>query len=86
MKVVLDIDRLLREGRITAAEYARLSEFAVEDTGRRLDILVNVAWVGYERMVEDGRFTWPRAVLGVADVAVCNKVRPRFTGARETLM
>ncbi len=25
----------------------------------RLDILVNVAWGGYERMVEDGRFTWP---------------------------
>jgi len=23
-----------------------------------LDILVNVAWGGYERMVEDGRFTW----------------------------
>ncbi len=29
-------------------------------TGRgRLDILVNSAWGGYERMVEDGRFTWP---------------------------
>jgi NAD(P)-dependent dehydrogenase (short-subunit alcohol dehydrogenase family) len=28
-----------------------------EKTGR-LDILVNVAWGGYERMVEDGRFTW----------------------------
>jgi dehydrogenase/reductase SDR family protein 1 len=28
------------------------------ETGR-LDILVNVAWAGYERMVEDGRFTWP---------------------------
>ncbi len=24
----------------------------------RLDILVNNAWGGYERMVEDGRFTW----------------------------
>jgi NAD(P)-dependent dehydrogenase (short-subunit alcohol dehydrogenase family) len=24
----------------------------------RLDILVNTAWGGYERMVEDGRFTW----------------------------
>jgi dehydrogenase/reductase SDR family member 1 len=28
-----------------------------EQTGR-LDILVNSAWSGYERMVEDGRFTW----------------------------
>lgn len=25
----------------------------------RLDVLVNCAWGGYERMVEDGRFTWP---------------------------
>jgi dehydrogenase/reductase SDR family member 1 len=25
----------------------------------RLDVLVNSAWGGYERMVEDGRFTWP---------------------------
>ncbi len=24
-----------------------------------LDVLVNSAWGGYERMVEDGRFTWP---------------------------
>jgi NAD(P)-dependent dehydrogenase (short-subunit alcohol dehydrogenase family) len=30
----------------------------VEAEGRRLDILVNSAWGGYERMVEDGRFTW----------------------------
>jgi len=29
-----------------------------EETGR-LDILVNSAWAGYERMVEAGRFTWP---------------------------
>jgi dehydrogenase/reductase SDR family protein 1 len=25
----------------------------------RLDILVNSSWGGYERMVENGRFTWP---------------------------
>jgi dehydrogenase/reductase SDR family member 1 len=25
----------------------------------RLDVLVNSAWGGYERMVEQGRFTWP---------------------------
>ncbi len=28
--------------------------------GDRLDILVNNAWPGYENMVEDGEFTWPR--------------------------
>jgi dehydrogenase/reductase SDR family member 1 len=30
----------------------------IDETAGRLDILVNVAWGGYERMVEDGRFTW----------------------------
>ena len=30
----------------------------IDDSAGRLDILVNVAWGGYERMVEDGRFTW----------------------------
>jgi dehydrogenase/reductase SDR family member 1 len=30
----------------------------IKETAGRLDILVNVAWGGYERMVEDGRFTW----------------------------
>jgi len=30
-----------------------------EERGR-LDVLVNSAWGGYERMVEDGQFTWAR--------------------------
>ena len=30
----------------------------IEETAGRLDILANVAWGGYERMVEGGRFTW----------------------------
>ena len=30
----------------------------VVDRERRLDLLVNAAWTGYERMVEDGQFTW----------------------------
>ena len=30
----------------------------VERESGRLDILVNNAWGGYDRMVEDGRFTW----------------------------
>jgi NAD(P)-dependent dehydrogenase (short-subunit alcohol dehydrogenase family) len=36
-----------------AALFAR-----VEEEAGRLDVLVNSAWGGYERMVEDGRFTW----------------------------
>jgi dehydrogenase/reductase SDR family protein 1 len=30
----------------------------IEREAGRLDILLNAAWGGYERMVEDGRFTW----------------------------
>ncbi|MFI4974638.1 MAG: SDR family NAD(P)-dependent oxidoreductase [Caulobacterales bacterium] len=37
----------------TTAAFARLSQ-----AGHGLDLLVNGAWGGYERMVEDGRFTW----------------------------
>ncbi len=28
--------------------------------GEGLDVLVNSCWGGYERMIEDGQFTWPR--------------------------
>jgi len=38
----------------TAAVFAKLAA----DQGR-LDVLVNNAWGGYERMVEGGKFTWP---------------------------
>jgi dehydrogenase/reductase SDR family member 1 len=31
----------------------------IDGEAGRLDVLVNSAWGGYERMVEDGRFTWP---------------------------
>lgn len=37
----------------TAAVFA-----AIASAGHHLDLLVNSAWGGYERMVEDGRFTW----------------------------
>ena len=30
----------------------------IEAAGQGLDILVNSAWGGYERMVDDGKFTW----------------------------
>lgn len=30
----------------------------IDEHAGRLNILVNVAWGGYERMVENGRFTW----------------------------
>jgi NAD(P)-dependent dehydrogenase (short-subunit alcohol dehydrogenase family) len=31
---------------------------AFETVGAEIDVLANVAWGGYERMVEDGDFTW----------------------------
>src|SRR6185436_15172132 len=39
----------------TAALFARVRE----ERGR-LDVLVNSVWGGYERMIEDGQFTWGR--------------------------
>jgi len=39
------------------AAVERLFRRMDEEAGR-VDVLVNVAWGGYERMVEDGRFTW----------------------------
>ena len=39
-------------------DIAQLFDRVTADHGR-LDVLVNSAWGGYERMVEDGRFTWP---------------------------
>jgi NAD(P)-dependent dehydrogenase (short-subunit alcohol dehydrogenase family) len=38
----------------TAAVFGRITE----ESGA-LDLLVNCAWGGYQRMVEDGAFTWP---------------------------
>lgn len=38
----------------TAAAFKRF-----DDEQNELDVLVTCAWGGYERMVEDGRFTWP---------------------------
>lgn len=37
---------------------ARVFERVAREAGT-LDVLVNSAWGGYERMVEDGHFTWP---------------------------
>lgn len=42
----------LRDGE-TAAAFARVAGAGP------LEVLVNSAWGGYERMVEDGKFTWP---------------------------
>jgi dehydrogenase/reductase SDR family member 1 len=38
----------------TAAAFERIASEV-----KALDVLVNSAWGGYERMVEDGNFTWP---------------------------
>lgn len=40
------------------AQTAAVFERVAAESGR-LDVLVNSAWGGYEKMTEDGRFTWP---------------------------
>lgn len=40
------------------AETAAAFAIVAQETSR-IDVLVNSAWGGYERMVEDGHFTWP---------------------------
>jgi dehydrogenase/reductase SDR family protein 1 len=59
------IDRAELETGVTTMVCDHTDDQAVGDVFRRidqevgrLDILVNVAWGGYERMVEEGRFTW----------------------------
>ncbi|MBX5012822.1 SDR family NAD(P)-dependent oxidoreductase [Rhizobium lentis] len=68
--------------------------------GGRLDILVNNAWPGYENMVEDGEFTWPRpfweqparrweAMIGTAlrsAFMVSRAVAPMMISARRGLI
>ncbi len=53
----------------------------------RLDILVNSAWGGYERMVEDGRFTWPAPFweqpLWRWDAMMMAGVRAAFVASQE---
>jgi NAD(P)-dependent dehydrogenase (short-subunit alcohol dehydrogenase family) len=56
------------------------------DEAGRLDILVNAAWGGYERMVEDGSFTWSARFwdqpLWRWDAMVSAGVRAAFVASR----
>jgi len=51
--------RRIRCDHLADAQTAAAFEQITKD-GHELDVLVNSAWGGYERMVEDGQFTWPR--------------------------
>src|SRR5688572_22563763 len=60
-------DSFKGEGRIIPARCDHTDDAATEAVFRRvgeeqgrLDVLVNSAWGGYERMLEGGEFTWPR--------------------------
>ena len=52
----------------------------------RIDILVNNVWGGYERMMEDGQFTWPRPFwqqpLWRWDAMFAAGVRAHFAASR----
>jgi dehydrogenase/reductase SDR family protein 1 len=57
----------------------------VADEARRLDVLVNCAWGGYERMADDGRFTWPAVFweqpMHRWDGMIDGGLRPTFTSS-----
>lgn len=68
----------------------------IQETAGRLDILVNAAWGGYERMVEDGKVHLHRSLLGAARLALgghddgrcssgihCQPARGTIDGSRE---
>lgn len=65
----------------TAALFARIAR---ECGG--LDVLVNAAWGGYERMVEDGAFIWPNPFweqpLSRFDAMFAAGVRPAYACTR----
>lgn len=50
---------LLRCDHSVDAEVDAVFEAVLKDHGG-IDILVNAVWGGYDRMMEDGQFTWPR--------------------------
>ena len=55
-----DLDPAIIRVRCDGAEAEQVDQLfdRIEGEQGRLDILVNSAWGGYERMVEDGAFTW----------------------------
>ncbi|MDQ3951081.1 MAG: SDR family NAD(P)-dependent oxidoreductase [Gemmatimonadota bacterium] len=52
-----DVERIVCDHTDDAAVERAFQRIAEEES--RLDVLVNNAWPGYERMMEGGRFTWP---------------------------
>jgi dehydrogenase/reductase SDR family protein 1 len=55
---VIDGRHALRCDHRNDAQTASVFEHVFAHEGR-LDMLVNCAWGGYERMIDDGQFTWP---------------------------
>ena len=62
---VREVSELGGEGIAVCCDHTRDDEVdalfgrVLEERGR-IDVLVNSAWGGYERMSEDGEFTWPK--------------------------
>ena len=49
MKIVIDVDKLLHEGRITGEEHTRLRTLAVEETGSlALNVLIGFGVIAKE--------------------------------------
>lgn len=56
-KLPADIHRIICDHLDDTQTTAAFGQIAAQGNG--LDVLVNSAWGGYERMMEDGQFTWP---------------------------
>lgn len=91
MKVTLDLDKLLREGRITSPEYARFKSFAAAETGSLgLNILLGFGVVatagGTLALLQSAQASIVLgAVLAVAAVALNNHA-PRVWAVLSTIM
>ena len=91
MKVTLDLDKLLREGRITSSEYGRLKSFAAAETGSlALNVLLGFGVVatagGTLSLLQSAQASIVLgAVLAAAAVAL-NNHSPRVWGVLSTIM
>lgn len=91
MKVTLDIDKLLRDGRITSAEYAKLKGFAAAETGSlALNILLGFGVVatagGTLALLQSAQSSIVLGALLAGGGVVLHNHSPRVWGVLSTIL
>ena len=91
MKVTLDIDKLLREGRISSPEYVRLKSFAAAETGSlALNVLLGFGVVatagGTLSLLQSAESSVVLGALLSGAAIALNKHSPRVWGVLSTIM